>query len=141
MVTEHEAKLAQMLGDVWNEYLKLPKEHPNEQGEFCAAIHACQNIVLSRSGCRQLAERAKRMQAERQQPHRAPTSEDASKSGQLDQFIAKNTGRRMTCSEIYQQCFNFKEIPPRHWLVIIGGKLRTIGCEKVRSGGKDYFQL
>ena len=51
-LTDQEAKVAQMLGDAWNEYLKLPIEHPMEQKEFCSAIHACQNIVLARCGVR-----------------------------------------------------------------------------------------
>lgn len=51
-LTDQEAKVAQMLGEVWNEYLKLPIEHPMEQKEFCSAIHACQNMVLTRCGVR-----------------------------------------------------------------------------------------
>ena len=27
-LTDQEAKVAQMLGEAWNEYLKLPIEHP-----------------------------------------------------------------------------------------------------------------
>lgn len=53
-LTDQEAKVAQMLGDAWNEYLKLPKDHPMEQGEFCNAIHRCQDIVLARCGRRAL---------------------------------------------------------------------------------------
>jgi len=30
-LTDQEAKVAQMLGDAWNQYLKLPIEHPIEQ--------------------------------------------------------------------------------------------------------------
>ena len=51
-LTDQEAKVAQMLGEAWNEYLKLPIEHPMGQKEFCSAIHACQNIVLARCGVR-----------------------------------------------------------------------------------------
>ena len=51
-LTDQEAKVAQMLGDAWNEYLKLPIEHPMGQNEFCSAIHACQNMVLARCGVR-----------------------------------------------------------------------------------------
>ena len=51
-LTDQEAKVAQMLGAAWNEYLKLPIEHSMEQKEFCSAIHACQNIVLARCGVR-----------------------------------------------------------------------------------------
>ena len=53
-LTDQEAKVAQMLGEAWNEYLKLPVEHPMGQEEFCSAIHACQNIVLARCGVRAL---------------------------------------------------------------------------------------
>lgn len=53
-LTDQEAKVAQMLGDAWNEYLKLPLEHPMGQSEFCSAIHACQNMVLARCGVRAL---------------------------------------------------------------------------------------
>lgn len=53
-LTGQEAKVAQMLGDAWNEYLKLPIEHPMEQQEFCTAIHACQDMVLARCGRRAL---------------------------------------------------------------------------------------
>ena len=51
-LTEHEAKVAQMLCDVWNEYVKLPVEHPMERQEFCTAIHACQDKILGRAGRR-----------------------------------------------------------------------------------------
>lgn len=51
-LTDQEAKVAQMLGDAWNEYMKLPIEHPMEQKEFCAAIHVCQDKVLGRCGRR-----------------------------------------------------------------------------------------
>ena len=53
-LTNQEARVAQMLGEAWNEYLKLPIEHPMEQKEFCSAIHACQNMVLARCGARAL---------------------------------------------------------------------------------------
>ncbi len=53
-LTDQEARVAQMLGEAWNEYLKLPIEHPMEQKEFCSAIHACQNMVLARCGARAL---------------------------------------------------------------------------------------
>ncbi|HHM0700999.1 TPA: hypothetical protein ACREY0_001802 [Yersinia enterocolitica] len=50
-----EQRVAQMLGDAWNQYLKLPIEHPCERDEFCRAIHVCQSIVLSRPAVRGLA--------------------------------------------------------------------------------------
>lgn len=53
-LTEQEAKVATMLGAVWDEYLKLPIEHPLDQGEFCMAIHRAQDMVLARPGRRAL---------------------------------------------------------------------------------------
>lgn len=51
-LTDAEVRVAHLLAEVWNEYLLLPKEHPMEQQEFCTAIHACQDMVLARSGRR-----------------------------------------------------------------------------------------
>lgn len=53
-LTEQEAKVATMLGDAWDEYLKLPIEHSLEQHEFCIAIHRVQDMVLARPGRRAL---------------------------------------------------------------------------------------
>lgn len=53
-LTEQEAKVATMLGDAWDEYLKLPTEHSLEQHEFCMAIHRVQDMVLARPGRRAL---------------------------------------------------------------------------------------
>lgn len=54
MPTEQEAAIARLLGKVWNAYLALPVEHPLDQQEFCTAIHRCQDMVLARSGRREL---------------------------------------------------------------------------------------
>lgn len=51
-MTDREQFLVGLLAGVWNEYLKLPTEHPAEQQEFCSAIHACQDKVLARAGRR-----------------------------------------------------------------------------------------
>ncbi len=56
-VTEQEAKVASMLGAAWNAFLELPIEHPSDRTEFCQALHQAQNIVLSRSGRRELIAR------------------------------------------------------------------------------------
>lgn len=53
-LTDREAKVAQLLADAWDEYLKLPIEHPLEQHEFCMAIHQVQDMVLARCGRRAL---------------------------------------------------------------------------------------
>ncbi|EPZ8126036.1 hypothetical protein ACXV6R_003933 [Yersinia enterocolitica] len=52
-----EHRIAQMLGDVWNQYLQLPTEHPNERDEFCRAIHAGQALILARAAIRGLADK------------------------------------------------------------------------------------
>ncbi len=54
MPTEQEAAIARLLGEVWSAYLALPVEHPMDQQEFCTAIHRCQDMVLARSGRREL---------------------------------------------------------------------------------------
>jgi hypothetical protein len=51
-VTAAEKAIADSLGDVWNAYCALPVEHPMEADEFCRGIHALQNMVLARAGCR-----------------------------------------------------------------------------------------
>lgn len=56
-VTEQEYQIARMLGDVWNLFLKLPKEHPMQNQEFCMAIHRCQDMVLARAGIRAIKDR------------------------------------------------------------------------------------
>ncbi|OVZ75354.1 hypothetical protein [Yersinia kristensenii] len=52
-----EQRVAQMLGDAWNQYLQLPVGHPSERDEFCRAIHDCQRIILARPAIRGLAEK------------------------------------------------------------------------------------
>ncbi|WP_457978066.1 hypothetical protein L0Y47_21415 [Ectopseudomonas composti] len=52
-LTPAERNVVSLLRSVWNEYLALPVEHPTERAEFCAAIHRCQDMVLSRTGRRQ----------------------------------------------------------------------------------------
>ena len=55
-VTEQEAKVVGLLAEAWNEFMKLPVEHPMAQREFCTAIHACQDKVLARGGSRAINE-------------------------------------------------------------------------------------
>lgn len=52
LLTDREGFIAGLLAGVWNEFLKLPVEHPMERDEFCRAIHACQNMILARPGRR-----------------------------------------------------------------------------------------
>lgn len=54
MLTPAEKLLVEELGLIWNRFLALPNEHPNEQPEFCQAIHLCQNMILARPGRREI---------------------------------------------------------------------------------------
>lgn len=53
-ITAKEKEIAELLGEAWNKFLLLPKEHPMQDQEFCAAIHAAQDQVLMRVGRRSL---------------------------------------------------------------------------------------
>lgn len=57
VLTADEQQVAQLLGDVWNQFLALPLEHPAGRDEFCRAIHYCQSLVLARPAIRALAEK------------------------------------------------------------------------------------
>lgn len=59
MITEQEAALTQKLGDIWEQYLTLPIEHPMDRAEFCSMIHRCQGKILMRSGRREFHENLK----------------------------------------------------------------------------------
>lgn len=54
MLKPQEAAVAHALADAWNAFLKLPVEHNDDIDEFRRAIHAAQNIVLSRPGRREI---------------------------------------------------------------------------------------
>lgn len=47
-ITSEEQQVLDLLGSAWNAFLKLEAIHPDDNPEFRAAIHAAQNIVLSR---------------------------------------------------------------------------------------------
>ncbi len=49
-----EKVVLEALAEAWNNFLKLPSQHPWDQQEFMHAIHQAQNIVLSRAGMREL---------------------------------------------------------------------------------------
>lgn len=57
-LTPQERALTLALAECWNSFLKLPSEHPSDQGEFLRAIHAAQNVVLSRPARRTFDEPA-----------------------------------------------------------------------------------
>lgn len=54
MVTEQEMMVMNKSAELWNEFLKLEKIHPHDIPDFQFHLHALQNIILSRSGYREL---------------------------------------------------------------------------------------
>lgn len=54
MLTENEKDLIEKLGECWNDFLRLDTLHPDDNNEFRFNIHALQNIILSRSGYREI---------------------------------------------------------------------------------------
>lgn len=52
MMTPEELEVIDLLGQAFNKFVELPILHFMDQREFCTAIHAAQNIVLSRAGLR-----------------------------------------------------------------------------------------
>jgi hypothetical protein len=60
MSQTRERKVLNLLGQAFMEFAKLKPAHPDDKGEFKHAIHAAQNIVLSRVGSRVLVERVSR---------------------------------------------------------------------------------
>jgi hypothetical protein len=52
MLDHDELEVLDQLGDVASAFAALPQEHAADIDEFVAAIHAAQNIVLSRPGIR-----------------------------------------------------------------------------------------
>ena len=53
-LTQDERRVADMTADVVNAYWELPVEHPSDRGEFVAAIHRVQDLILARPGRREL---------------------------------------------------------------------------------------
>ena len=48
MITRDERKVIDYIVLAHNEYVKLPVQHPQDQAEWCAAIHVLQRIVMAR---------------------------------------------------------------------------------------------
>lgn len=42
---KQEEKVLKMLADIWNEFIKLDKQHPDEQRDFCDGMHKCQSVI------------------------------------------------------------------------------------------------
>lgn len=53
-LTNEEEEIVNLIGEVWNKFLKLPKEHPSEQFEFRHDIHHLQHRIMARPIRRQL---------------------------------------------------------------------------------------
>lgn len=53
MLTDQERTVVTKLVEAWNEYLKLPHEHPDDDNEFLDSIHRAQLQILARPGRRE----------------------------------------------------------------------------------------
>lgn len=47
-LTEHEGAVMDALMDAVDAYNELPVQHPDEEREFIAAVHAAQNVLAVR---------------------------------------------------------------------------------------------
>lgn len=47
-MTKKEIELIEMLKTFWDEYEKLPQQHPCDQQEMCNAIHIAQHLIMIR---------------------------------------------------------------------------------------------
>ena len=52
-ITKEENAIADLLGEAFNRFSKLPVVHDHDLPEFVLAIHSAQNIILARSAMRQ----------------------------------------------------------------------------------------
>ena len=53
-LTEKEEELIVRLGTIWDDYLRLPTQHPMHHLEFSHAIHRAQQLIMSRPVARQM---------------------------------------------------------------------------------------
>lgn len=54
ILTEQEQKVIDLLAITWNEFLKLPEQHPMHHQEFASIIHEAQRVIMSRPVARAL---------------------------------------------------------------------------------------
>ena len=47
-MTDKEIELVEILANFWNEYIKLPYQHPCDKQEMCQAIHTAQHLIMIR---------------------------------------------------------------------------------------------
>jgi hypothetical protein len=52
-MTEQEFKVVETLADAWNQFLKLPVQHPDHNDEFRHVIHDAQRMIFARVGSRE----------------------------------------------------------------------------------------
>lgn len=87
-----------------------------------------------------MAERAKRMPKPEPEPEQSTTSVyESDEAEKLLAAMASFAGRKVTCGEIHKKAFGYEGDMAS--LREIGAALRQMGFAKVRSGGKDYYQL
>lgn len=95
-----------------------------------------------------MAERAKR-QSQYESAHKLTEQQEKmainnfapfSMCSQLRDSIDKLKGRKVTCTDLFQDAYGQIQ-PTMEQLREIGAILRHRGFSKVRSGGKDYYQL
>lgn len=54
MITCEEKEIMLDLAAIWNKFIKLPVEHPDDTEEFRHSFHSLQHKILKRSGTREL---------------------------------------------------------------------------------------
>lgn len=53
-MTDAERALVMALAKVWDDFLRLPEEHVDDNQEFRQGIHAVQRMILSRAARREI---------------------------------------------------------------------------------------
>lgn len=53
MMTPEEREILHDAGELWNKFILLPPEHPDDQNDVRFHVHAIQNIILARSAMRE----------------------------------------------------------------------------------------
>lgn len=48
MMTQEELDLCNKLGECFNDFIALPRQHSMETAEFCDAVHRLQTLVMAR---------------------------------------------------------------------------------------------
>lgn len=54
-MTEQELDVLEKSRELWDEFLKLPVIHPDDQNEFRLHLHAIQNIVMARTAMKAMS--------------------------------------------------------------------------------------